>query len=401
MKKIFIKILEIIFFIIFIFQSVSFASSSTIDLKKEQEENNKKINESKSALNKIESEKKDNIEQVNNLTSKISEYQSQITSINTKIQDLNKQIITSENEINQAQKEYQEKEEILKKRLVVMYESGNTTYLDFLLSSQSLTDFISNYYLLSEVISYDKELLKEIQNKKKSIEESKKNLEISKQEVTNSKSEIEKISSELKKTKTEKNTYIAKLSEDEKNIQQQIDSLNQANISIDAKIKSAMSINKNNNSANKTTNNSGNSSNNANFSTTISTEFIKPVNSVITTGMYYSSGQYHGAVDYGASGINGSPVYAVGDGEVIIAESLTTSYGNYIVIQHDNGLFSLYAHGQTGSIRVSKGQRVLKGQQIMNVGSTGNSTGPHLHFEIRKYPGLYGDRVNPLNYIPN
>ena len=116
--------------------------------------------------------------------------------------------------------------------------------------------------------------------------------------------------------------------------------------------------------------------------------------------MYYSSGQYHGAVDFGSGGINGQPVYAVADGVVVTAKALNYSYGNYIIIAHDNGLYTLYAHGQAGSIRVSEYQRVTQGQQIMNVGSTGNSTGPHLHFEVRTSPGLYNNRVNPVNYLP-
>ena len=131
--------------------------------------------------------------------------------------------------------------------------------------------------------------------------------------------------------------------------------------------------------------------------------FIYPVPSAysrITTRLYYSSGQYHGAVDFGSAGINGQPVYAVADGIVYTAKALTTSYGNYVIILHDNGLYTLYAHGQAGSIRVSEGQRVTQGQQIMNVGSTGNSTGPHLHFEVRVSPGLYNNRVNPENYLP-
>lgn len=129
-------------------------------------------------------------------------------------------------------------------------------------------------------------------------------------------------------------------------------------------------------------------------------QFIKPVNSYITTGMYYSSGQYHGAVDFGAAGINGAPVYAVADGYVVTSTRLNGSYGNYIIIAHYNGLYTLYAHGQDGSRKVSAGQTVKKGQQIMNVGSTGNSTGPHLHFEVRTSPGTYSNRVDPRNYLP-
>lgn len=76
--------------------------------------------------------------------------------------------------------------------------------------------------------------------------------------------------------------------------------------------------------------------------------------------MYYSSGQYHGAVDFGAAGINGAPVYAVADGYVVTSTRLNGSYGNYIIIAHYNGLYTLYAHGQDGSRKVSAGQTVKK-----------------------------------------
>ena len=117
--------------------------------------------------------------------------------------------------------------------------------------------------------------------------------------------------------------------------------------------------------------------------------------------MYYSSGSYHGAVDFGASGVNGMPVYAVADGIVVTTAALTTSYGNYIILYHpSSNLYTLYAHGQAGSISVSQGQTVKQGQQIMRVGTTGNSTGPHLHFEVRTSPGYYSNRVNPAAYLP-
>ena len=90
--------------------------------------------------------------------------------------------------------------------------------------------------------------------------------------------------------------------------------------------------------------------------------------------MYYSSGGYHGAVDFGAYGVNGQPVVAVADGVVVTTHAWTTSYGNHVIIAHPNGLYTLYAHGQAGSICVSEGQTVKQGQQLMRVGSTGNST---------------------------
>jgi murein DD-endopeptidase MepM/ murein hydrolase activator NlpD len=114
--------------------------------------------------------------------------------------------------------------------------------------------------------------------------------------------------------------------------------------------------------------------------------------------MYYSSGSYHGALDYGVSA--GTPVYAAATGVVIKTANLTSSYGTYVVIQHANGLQTWYAHGTSGSITVSEGQTVSKGQQIMLSGNTGHSTGPHLHFEVRVSPYNYSNcRVDPRNYM--
>ena len=189
-------------------------------------------------------------------------------------------------------------------------------------------------------------------------------------------------------------------------MQDKIEELQKANKSIDSKIKAAQAAieaakKKQEQEQNKGGTNSGSSSTGG--GSVSSSGFIYPVPAgytKITTGLSYSNGSYHGAVDFGTGGINGQPVYAVADGYVVTSERLSGSYGNYILIAHYNGLYTLYAHGQDGSRTVSAGQTVKQGQQIMRVGSTGNSSGPHLHFEVRKSPGLYSNRVDPTGYLP-
>lgn len=124
----------------------------------------------------------------------------------------------------------------------------------------------------------------------------------------------------------------------------------------------------------------------------------RPVSSgSISAGMYYPSGGYHGAIDYAVP--SGTPVYAAAEGVVLKTQNLTTSYGTHVVIQHAGGLQTWYAHGTSGSICVSPGQTVSRGQQIMRSGNSGNSSGPHLHFEVRVAPYAYGNRVNPSQYF--
>ena len=134
---------------------------------------------------------------------------------------------------------------------------------------------------------------------------------------------------------------------------------------------------------------------------------MRPINGgTISANGYYSSGKFHGAIDYAVS--TGTPVYAAAAGVVMSTANLSGSYGTYVVIRHANGLQSYYGHGTYGSICVSPGQTVSKGQQIMLSGSTGNSSGPHLHFEVRVSPYTYNgyatgygqdSRVNPANYM--
>lgn len=382
---------------------VSNAANEISNYQAEQKQNESKITETQEKMKEVEKIKDETLKEVEKLNVQISDYEGQIETLDEQIVSTNKKIEDAQTKLQKAQKDYENQEKLLKERLVASYEAGETSYLDFLLSSESLTDLISNYYLVEEIASYDAELLDKIEKEKKEIEQAKQTLENSKKELATQKASKQSVSLQLKTSKSEKDKYVSQLSEEEKQLQSRIDQLKKDNQSIDAKIRAKQAeieaALKRQQEQSRNNSNSG-SNNSSSNSGTSSSGFIKPVNSYVTTGMYYSSGAYHGAVDFGAAGVNGMPVYAAADGIVHTTAALTTSYGNYVIIAHYNGLYTLYAHGQAGSICVSEGQAVKKGQQIMRVGSTGNSTGPHLHFEVRKSPGTYSCRVNPLSYLP-
>ncbi|MDR1754538.1 MAG: peptidoglycan DD-metalloendopeptidase family protein [Eubacterium sp.] len=133
-----------------------------------------------------------------------------------------------------------------------------------------------------------------------------------------------------------------------------------------------------------------------------SDDFLWPLNSnfqMITTYFGYDAwrGGNHYGIDVGNGGIGGANIYAVQSGTVLLAYNnggWNGGYGNYVVIDHGDGITTLYAHAKTGSVKVGKGQTVDRGQVIASVGSTGFSTGNHLHFEVR----IDGVAVNPFNY---
>ena len=413
MKNIIKNIIGVIIIGIIISYPNLILAETESELNNQKEDNNEKITQAQQEKERVTNEKNQTIDEVNTLTEQITDYQSQINDLDAQIDEANNKLEEQTKKLEEAEKQYNDQQDTLNTRIVALYEAGETSYLDVLLSSESVTDFISNYYIISEIAECDLELLEQIDNQKQEIAKAKEEIENSKNQLATAKADKERVSQELQEKKSEKDSYVAQLSQEEQDIEAQIEELQQANIQIDKDIAAAREAarkkleeekkkqqqqNNNNNSGS----NSGSSSGGG-ISNPSSAGFIYPVPSgyaTITTNLYYSNGSYHGAVDFGTGGISGQPVYAVADGVVITAKALTTSYGNYIIIMHRDGLYTLYAHGQPGSIAVSQGQYVTQGQQIMRVGNSGNSTGPHLHFEVRTGNGLYSDRVDPRPYLP-
>ncbi len=384
---------------------VSFAATSSADLEKERKANESKINEAKDEQNEVRTKMTAIQKEVEELNGKIASYENEIDDLTSQIDETSANIDTMTQELTKKEKELEEKEELLKKRLVASYKAGSTSYLDVLLSSGSLTNFLSNYYLIEQLAESDQKLIDTITTTKNQVAEAKTQLEENKKSLEDARELQENKKNALAVNKSEKNEKVAQLSDEDKKLQQQIEDMQSQDSAIRAAIKKAQAAEEAARKAAAANKNNGNKNNGNNSSSPSSNPggFIYPVPSAyakITTGLYYSNGSYHGGVDFGSGGIAGQPVYAVKSGTVILALALTTSYGNYVVIDHHDGTYTLYAHGQAGSICVSPGQSVSQGQQIMKVGSTGNSTGAHLHFEVRVSPGGYNNRVSPLNYLP-
>ena len=409
MKKVFVKIFIILLITLFVFQYnlIVYADEIT-DLQNQQSNNQKQIDEMEEKKEEVSQEKSNTETQIDELNKQISSYENEIGELEYKIDDLNTQIAETEEKINQKQEDYDKQKELLETRLIATYEAGETSFLDVLLCSNSLSELISNYYYISEITQNDAQLMEDIENEKKEIEQAKVNLENNKKELDNSKIQKEAKAVELQAAKSEKTKYVSQLSQEEQELQQQIDELTRDNQQILNDIRIAQEKYKKQleELANKKP-----SGNNGGGSSTSGTSnkggFIRPVNSgTVTANGYYSTGKFHGAIDYGVN--VGTPVYAAADGVVLTTKSLTTSYGTYVVIQHANGLQTWYAHGTPGSICVSPGQTVSQGQMIMKSGNSGNSQGPHLHFEVRRAPYTYsysatkyGDdcRVDPNLYF--
>lgn len=414
-----------IIFIIITGNIINVFAATNKELKQQQQENQSNIQNTKDKQQEIKNQMSSIQKEVEDLNTQIGSYENEIIDLTGKIEDATKNIQEMEQEIEKTQKDLEEKEKLLEKRLVASYKAGNTSYLDVLLSSDSLTSFLSNYYLVEQLAESDTKLINTIKEIKETIEESKKIIEESKKELEVAKEAQESKKAALAVVRNEKNEKVESLSEEDKALEKKIEEMRAEDATIAAAIRAneerqaaqaqaAANANKGNQSTNSNTSNngnnqtsgnqsSGNTSSGGNSTATNPGGYILPIPAqyaLVTAGWRYSSGKLHKATDFGAGGIHGAPVYAAKAGTVITTMNRTDSYGTYVVIAHNDGTYTLYGHGIRGSICVSVGQEVSQGQQIMQVGNTGNSFGSHLHFEIRLAPGNSDNRVNPLNYLP-
>ncbi len=375
-----------IIIMVLIFGSVGIAYASTeSELKSQKNSIDEQINKTNSEIAGVKSKMTAALTQINKLNTQISSYQSEIGELESQLSMLNTQIAEREASIKEQEEKYSQQQELLNKRLVALYESGSTSYLDMLLSSEGLADFISKYYLISQLAEYDQDLLKKIEDTRNVIQLEKDAIEASKQGVETAKQSLEIKKSSLNASKKDKNNLVNTLSAEEKELQEQLEEFEQHKKEIESEL---AALARKNNQSNVTV-------------VPSAAGYICPIpgrtKRNITTGYYGYVG--HTGVDFACS--SGTKIVAVKSGTVITSTAKKrngryVSYGEYVIIDHHDGTMTLYAHGLSGSRLVSPGQTVSQGQQIMSVGSTGNSTGPHLHFEV--FVG--GRRTNPTSFLP-
>ena len=356
------KIISIFLITIIMLSSIVFAvTQSEIDnLKNNSSKIENQIKEAEEKQEEVAEQITETTKQIQQLTNKISEYQTQIDELDSELSKLENSIAETQKELEEAEKKYNDQEEALKARIVAQYEAGETTYLDVILGGGSLWDMISNWQVASDIAEMDNRLLEEIEANKNKIEEAKKTLETSKEQVETLRSSKQSTANALKNSQIQKEQQVSELNNEEKLLQEEIDKLTAENNAIERELRQKEmqyqeQLNKlksGNYSSNKETVNLGGSG-----------VLQRPVKSgVVTATMYYSSGAYHGAIDYGVP--TGTTIYAAADGVVLAAGWRTGGLGYAVVIQHSNGLRTYYGHGN-GTFYVSEGDIVTKGQAIM------------------------------------
>ncbi len=378
--------LFVIFVTLILICSATLSSYAVTEADKNALQN--KINSAEGELNTITSNKDTAESQLESLTNQVAEVQNEIANLKAQLDELNTSIAEKQAEIDDKEEEIKRKDELLKQRMVALYELGDTTYLDVLLNSSSILDFLSNYSIIQQIVETDTAFMDELEEMKQTFEQEKENLESDKLKVEELKVAQEVKSAQLKTLQEQKQAEVDKLSEDEKAKQAEIDSYNEAMIEVNKALEEAYKQ-----AQDQITSSSGGTG--LKFDGT----FIWPCdNRYVTSTVKQRWGRMHKGIDIAASY---ESVYASASGYAYNAYD-KNGYGTYIMIFHGSGYVTLYGH--LSSSKVYNGQYVSQGEVIAISGNSGSSTGAHLHFEIRQATSVSEffskSPLNPLDYLP-
>ncbi|MBR4892529.1 MAG: peptidoglycan DD-metalloendopeptidase family protein [Clostridia bacterium] len=350
-----------------------------------QNDLNKKTNEKQQVQKKIDDNKKKQDsakKEADKLEKNIKKITAELDAISATLNELGEKKATLLLELANAETNEKAQEEKLKKRLRSVYEDGAISYFSILSSSESVFDFFYNLENLKLISEYDDKILNELKAIKKEIVEKKEDLDKVINKEKEKEKELETANSNLKYQAEQKQKYVKDLDKDIEKLREEYNKIEQEEAALRAEI------------ARKASQQSGSNV----PKTYVGGQFIWPTPSchTITSAFGYRNHptlkqyKFHSGIDIGVYA--GNDVLAVADG-VVTVSTYESGYGNYVAINHGGGIVSLYGHNS--KLLVRAGQSVKQGQVIAISGSTGRSTGPHLHFEIL----VNGSAVNPMNYF--
>ena len=310
----------------------------------------------------------------------LNELQAQANNLQKKSDTLQGKINDNQAKLEKKQQEMQERMLIYRKRLRDIYINGQINYLDVLLGAKDFSDFSSRMYLLQKIISRDLDLLEKLKQDAAEINSRKEQLAAEMKEIKATQTELEAKKAKVNKLREQRAYMLYKAQEEEQSSQEEYERL----LAISENIASMLR-------------NMENAGGGAPAGQGGTGQFMWPCNGPITsyygwrTHPIFGTTKYHSGMDIAVD--SGTPIHAADSGTIVYSGWLG-GYGNCVMIDHGGGLVTLYAHNS--ALNVGEGQYVSKGAVVAYAGSTGYSTGPHCHFEVR----LHGELTEPLNYLP-
>ncbi len=354
------------------------------------------------------------------VNSQILETKEKKVKLNGNINNLKTQINQVKNNIADKEKAIAEGIEILKQRLVAVYKAGEVHLIDLILNAKTFEDFIDKAEIISKVSEHDNRLLNALKADVKSLEDMKNSLSEEESKLVSELESLNKTEAQLKELLSENESLLKKLEGEQAVLQVELDETDAEYKKIQNEIDRYLAEEAERKRKEEEARKKADANDLKDGKNNLKTEklslssksntkgsFIWPVPSCRTLSSKYNEKRgsvYHKGIDIAGAGIYGEAVVAVDDGVVITSFNgckhdygklrscgCGGGYGNYVVVSHGNGKVSIYGH--LSAVYATKGQEVKKGDKIGEVGSTGYSTGPHLHFQT-KYNGV---DYNPMN----
>lgn len=407
--------------VLLIVQAPSAYAASLSELKNQQSEVeqqkkaiNGQIDKKTSQIKTIEAKQKKLIAQIEKLGKKITETKTNIQAVKKEIEVTNAEIKVLKQEIAELQEKIDQRDALLEDRARAIQESGTVSYIDVLLGANSFVDFIDRFSAVNTLMDADRQIMRDQKRDKESLEEQKIVLENKKKELEDKEAKLQSLKASLDAQKAEKNKLIdeleaeqAKLTSEKKLLQKEYSEYVEVGKDLAAKIeaeqKRQAEAARKLEEQRKASLSSPSSAGNVSSLPVSNSGFMKPTNGVLTSPYGWrnlgAGPEFHYGIDLANS--TGTPIVAAADGVVTYAAPLS-SYGNVIMMTHSiNGQIYSTVYAHLNSFNVSVGSVVSQGEQIAQMGTTGRSTGPHLHFEIHvgNWNGRYTGAQNPLRYI--
>ena len=319
-------------------------------------------------LDQISSEKKSVLQKKSELERKANLNLKEIEASEQLMDELSSMIKVKNEELEQAEQRQNEQYQLFLSRMRAMYEMGEISYLEVLLDSSSFYEMQSRVEIINKIISYDKNLVEQLKQAKQQVLEAKQQLEQDKAEQSQLMDKLEKTKKSLDGQISESEKISSELEKDEESTKAAYEEMEKEEAKLQAELKKLVAA-----SASKSSYVGGSMTWPLPGHTYISSPFGYRIHPTLKVK------KLHTGVDIPAP--KGTKILAANSGEVIIS-AYSKAWGNYVVVNHGGGTATLYAH--MSKRLVAKGDSVSKGQNIGLVGTTGYSTGNHLHFEIQK-----------------
>jgi len=400
------RVIALLCAVLFVFTGVTAMAASNIDKKKQQlNEVNEEIKNTEEQLEEVKQQQNEVAARLQDIEKQLKQKEQELNKLEKELQSTQEELEATRKELERAIEEAEKQEKLMADRIRAIYMNGVPSYLELLLEAKSINEFLDRMSMVQQLIAFDIQVLDQMRQYRDQVDKKRAELEELEQSLTQKKQAVARQKAEIEQKKKEQNLLLQQLKEQQERYERDLEELERTSKELEKTIQQLLRQLEEQRKREVQSRAGGDTG-----SQQIGSQYTGGILAWPVPGFYtitspfgyrvhpvYGTRRLHTGIDIGSNYGSGQSIYgqnfvAGADGTVIFA-GWYGGYGNCVIIEHGGGITTLYAHGS--QILVSAGQQVKRGQPVMKVGSTGISTGPHAHFEVRKD----GVPVNPLPYL--